>query len=1148
MITSIFGDDFRPTFATNRPKMGETVAAAINALLEGTRKYLAELPDIAIATAYFNPGGFWLLADELEQVGKVRLLLGAEPVPNSSSRRRAGRDRRADRDRLRNALEGHARSLVEDRDFLGFTPRDDAKARRLVAWLRSTTPDGSPRVQVRRYGAGFLHGKAFIVDTRIPHVISGSSNFTQAGLSTNRELNLGQYTPEAVANVRNWFNELWTDSQPYDLGGLYEARWSPHPPWHVFLRMLQELYGTEVEQEAAARGAASQLGLTRFQADGVWRAKRILNRHHGVIVADEVGLGKTYIAGDLIRDAMVERRQRVLVVTPAALRDSTWRIFLRDTDLHPDIVSYEQLVAEIEGAGTLGSALQSLDRYAMVVVDEAHALRNAATKRAEAIRRLLAGQPPKDLVLLTATPVNNSLYDLYNLISYFVLSDATFLDAGISSLKAYFDRAMEMSPDDLSPAHLFDVLDQIAVRRTRRFVKHNYIGDKVVINGVRREIRFPTPHVRRIDYDLDAALPGLFDQLATALGQNVLATEVHNPRAVLLESPGEVLSLARYVPSRFRLDGTGELPYEAQNAGLLRSALLKRFESSAYAFQQTVRKMLRSHERFLDAVEEGKVLTGDALREWSISDSDDVEEFLDTLDDQASVEVDNAGDYDVAALRAAVQADRNLLRHLYDQTAVLSWDQDPKTLRLVDALAEIAAEAELQGRTESNQRDRRKVLIFSYFTHTVEHLADRLHDAVERDDRLGVYRRRIATASGRNRAGRAQVIAGFAPKTAGGTAAADLYDILIATDVLSEGINLQQARHIINYDLPWNPMRLVQRHGRIDRIGSLHDEVFIRCYFPDRQLEKLLGLEERLRRKLKQAAAATGVGPVLPGFPTQEVTFTETRDEIERLRREDATLFEEGSPSALSGEEYRRKLERAFADDIGQQIVALPWGTGSGFVRTGAQQPGFVFCTRIGNHGRPWFRYVPLKPDYSVQTDESTNQPLVIDDTLACLAHADPEDTDFSSLFAGAEHEALYQAAFGAWTVAKAHIVKTWNHNADPVNLQPQVPRVMLNAAKLVRRHGYHLGERQGELIERLEAPYSPCIQRAVREVLAEEHATPRRGVDRLAELADLLRLTKQPLPEPLPEITDEDVHLVCWMAVLPSPLTMDETTATKAR
>jgi superfamily II DNA or RNA helicase len=1130
------GGDFRPTFATNRPGTGETVAHALNELLHGMRTNLAQPPAVSIATAFFNPGGFRLLADELEKAGNVRLLLGAEPELDDWRQVRplsAGRGRQAQRQQLRRALEGYTRDLQVDRDVVGFTREADVDARRLVAWLREHP------VEVRRFTGGFLHGKAFIVSTALPHVMSGSSNFTYAGLATNRELNLGQFDPGTVGAVREWFEELWAESEPYDLAGLYAERWAPHLPWHVFLRMLWELYGAELEEEAASR-AGSRLGLTTFQADGVWRAKRILALRNGVIVADEVGLGKTFIAGELIYEASVTRRQKVLVIAPATLRDSTWGPFLRDMNLRADVVSYEELVGDIAIAGRIDAALQDPDEYAMVIVDEAHALRNAITRRADALRELLAGGAPKNLVLLTATPVNNSLYDLYTLISYFVPNDAAFADAGVPSLRGYFDRAMAINPDDLSPEHLFDVIDQVAVRRTRRFVKHYYVGDKVVINGVEQEIRFPTPRVLKMTYDLDQALPGMFGTLAIALGAEVLEGG-EDAAAVLLDAPGEVLSLARYVPSRFLLSGEGEEQYERQNAGLLRSALLKRFESSAYAFRRTVEKMLTSHDQFLSALGQGKVLTGDALREWASSDAADIDEFLAAYagDDD---NVGDASDYQVYELRAAVEADRDLLHAMHDRVRILDWNEDPKVIALTDALATIAADAEREGITPQQVRDKRKVLIFSYFADTVEHLAAQVRTAVEANDRLAVFRDRIATASGPDKQGRAQTLAGFAPRTAGGQHADDLYDLLIATDVLSEGVNLQQARHIINYDLPWNPMRLVQRHGRIDRIGSEHAEVFIRCYFPDRHLEALLGLEERLHRKLKQAAAAVGVGQVLPGFAGREVTFTETRDEIDRLRREDASLFEEAGPSALSGEEYRRALERELAHPaVREAVTSMAWGAGTGFVRFGAQQPGMVFCARIADHPKPWFRYVPLSPELRPQVDES-GEPIVIDDTLTCLAQADPGNSDVTSIFeAPLAAQVCYDAAFDAWAIAKVHIHQAWMYNADPANLSRPVPKVMRDAAEIVRRHGAHLGDSQDRLVGRLEAPYAPRIQRAVRDVVNDPALTDRQKADQLLTLADHLGLVQQPAPQPLPQIEPDDIHLICWTVILPAPLTAED-------
>ncbi len=993
-----------------------------------------------------------------------------------------------------------------------------------MAWLR-----GNPNVQVRRYEAGFLHGKAFIVESDPSGVIAGSSNFTYAGLARNNELNLGQYQPSAVWEVIAWFNEQWEVSRPYDLAALYEARWTAHQPWDVFLRMLWESYGTDLDTDTAT---SSRMGLTGFQADGVWRAKRILARRKGVIVADEVGLGKTFIAGELIHEAVFDRRQKVLVIAPATLRDSTWQPFLQEKNLRADVLSFDQLVADIDVAGAHTSHLQTPDEYAMVVVDEAHALRNTATQRAEALRKVLAGAVPKDVVMMTATPVNNSLEDLYNLISYFAPSDAAFADVGVPSLRGYFQRAMALNPDDLSPEHLFDVLDEVAVRRTRRFVKSHYVGDKVIINGVERSIAFPTPRVVRVDYDLDEVLPGVFDDLATALGANVSDETLSESLAagVILADPGSVLTMARYVPSRFHIGGETE-QYEAQNAGLLRSNLLKRFESSSYAFERTVAKMITSHDRFLSALDSGLVLTGDALQQWAATDSDDIDEFIDSLANTDGVA--DAADYDVTRLRAAVEADRDLLTQFHERVRDVRWDRDPKIDALVDQLAAISHDAEQEGIGENDIRNKRKVLVFTYFADTADYLHRALHNLVTTDPRLGAYRDRLAMVAGSDKANRAEVIIGFAPMTAGSGLEDDKYDLIIATDVLAEGVNLQQARHIVNYDLPWNPMRLVQRHGRIDRIGSPHREMFMRCFFPDEDLDRLLRLEERLQRKLKQAAAAVGIGHVLPGVDPVERVITETRERIEQIRREEAALFDDGGNAALSGEEYRRKLSNAFQQRTTRdRVLALPWGSGTGMLREGAE-PGFVFCARIGDHSKPWYRYVPLDPDLTVQQipiADGTQVPYVVDDTLACLAQADPRSPDIPAYLP----ESIYEAAFDAWAAAQADIYAKWTAQTDPANLAPPIPRVMRDAAALVGEHGGFLGDAQDALATRLNAPYALRIQREVRHVLNTPDVSARQKIEALRDVVVRLGLTPPPPVTPLPPIGRDDIYLVCWIGIVP--------------
>jgi superfamily II DNA/RNA helicase len=177
----------------------------------------------------------------------------------------------------------------------------------------------------------------------------------------------------------------------------------------------------------------------------------------------------------------------------------------------------------------------------------------------------------------------------------------------------------------------------------------------------------------------------------------------------------------------------------------------------------------------------------------------------------------------------------------------------------------------------------------------------------------------VAGNKSRHGVSREAAVHGFAPTTSGAPAARageerDHYDILLCTDVLAEGMNLQECRNIINYDLPWNPMRLVQRHGRIDRINSPHDRVYLRTFFPDAQLDRLLELESRVRYKLAQAAASVGVEVTpIEGGAQSRFAFTETRDEIERLHQGDAGLYEAGGTAgaAQSGEEYRQELRRA---------------------------------------------------------------------------------------------------------------------------------------------------------------------------------------------------------------------------------------------
>jgi hypothetical protein len=338
------------------------------------------------------------------------------------------------------------------------------------------------------------------------------------------------------------------------------------PPWLIFLRVLWQLYGEELEQEREEEG---DIPLTAFQLHGVWRARRILQDFGGVVVADEVGLGKTFIAGEIL-NACAKNRQRALLVCPAALRDTTWAKFLGAHGISRmvEMVSYDELARdqqfynERRPLATQRHLSQSIEDYALVVVDEAHNYRNPDTRyRAAVLRQLLFGQR-KDVVLLTATPVNNSLWDMYYLLRFFLRALA---GRGIVNIRDRFKAAAKQDPSNLNPDFLYPIIDAITVKRTRGFVKKFY-ADATIRgpDGVSRPIVFPKAVAITLRYSLDNMAPGLFDAVSDALDP-VGGTDV--------------ISFARYAPDAFLLD-KDEADAEAADtvAGLLRSGLLKRFE------------------------------------------------------------------------------------------------------------------------------------------------------------------------------------------------------------------------------------------------------------------------------------------------------------------------------------------------------------------------------------------------------------------------------------------------------------------------------------------------------------------------------------------------------------------------------------------
>jgi hypothetical protein len=527
--------------------------------------------------------------------------------------------------------------------------------------------------------------------------------------------------------------------------------------------------------------------------------------------------------------------------------------------------------------------------------------------------------------------------------------------------------------------------------------------------------------------------------------------------------------------------------------------------------------MVREHELFLKALDQGVVLRKTFFQELSAAEGDD--ELIDELI-ECGDHTEPTGLYNLDMLRRDAQADRDLLARLHKRTAHVKPDNDTKLAALVEELVRVVEQAREDSVTPEDERRARKVLIFSFYEDTVNWVEGFLDRLIERDKRLSCYRGRMASVAGnevRHGVSRRDAIWGFAPESSGAPPGSqeDKFDLLVCTDVLAEGLNLQQSCNIINFDLPWNPMRLVQRHGRIDRIGSPHKRVFLRTYFPDKQLDALLNLEARVRRKLAQAAASVGVevAPIERGAEGQQ-SFTETREEIERLRQNDASIYERGGTmsSAQTGEEYRQELRKALMKR-GDEIRSLSWKAGSGMAK--GKHRGHFFCATVGK--RVYLRFVPLDGGGLV-TEVGTCLRMVecVEETPMVM----PQD--------------LKHTAFSAWQKARQNIFASWTYETDPANLQPRVPALNRAVAEHLRQYAAPGTDQQrlARCLEAVEAPCSVREQKLLRTVFEKDF--PSADAKSLALVVEIERIGLEPFhaPEPLPPIQPEDVHLICWMAI----------------
>ena len=923
-----------------------------------------------IATAYFNVQGFRLLREGLEGVGSFRLLLGDEPKDGAS----VGLRPRA------------AEQLITE---LNTAPFDEATLRAVedfIAFLQREL------VQVRAYQQGFLHAKSYLFYGDLPAggadrfqpiaAIVGSSNFTGPGLTTNKELNLSHKTvlsedevlqagpapvdgpqklavrqrlmssvgAQAITELDRWFQRQWDASRDFkgELIELLDASkfgQKEYTPYQVYMKALFEYFKDDLGADLPGM-TRSAVDLAEFQEDAVKKARKILARYDGVLIGDSVGLGKTWVGKKLLEDYAYHQRQKALVVCPASLR-KMWTDELQAATIAATILSQEELGQGDFDPTPYGDA-------DVILIDESHNFRNRTTQRYENLERVISAHAGrgksgsrKKLILMTATPINNDIFDLYNQITLFTGGDRSyFAGAGIGDLYRFFLNARRTRTNHSTGVSLFNLLEEVVIRRTRAFIRKAY--PEATIKG--KVIKWPDRKLKTIRYNLDATYAGIYDRVVDAI---------------------ENLQLAPYQLETYKKAGVKRDEFEEGReealAGIFKSRYLKRFESSIEAFRISVRRALEFTKTFESYLLGGKLLDSTSfqkamrylVREDEEDDSTPASQAdaLDATEEAKQVleglPILDTAQYDLRRLHDSLQHDAEALTGIWHQIQDIKPDQDAKLQTLKNLLA-----TDLKGQ---------KVIVFTYYRDTARYLYRELtgdHGA-ESLRKAGdpVIRRMDGGASPAERVG---LIEAFAPRSNNRPQLAGTdkeVDILISTDVLSEGQNLQDCGLLVNYDLHWNPTRMVQRAGRIDRIGSEFPVLWVHNMFPDAGLERLLGLVERLSRKISDIDRTGFLDASVLG----EVVHPQSFNTLRRILDEDGRVIEEQEQFAeLASNEFLLQQLRTLLETGAQKMLeGLPDGIHSGLVREG-ERGVFFYFTAPGTRGdgkRHFWRYYDLKRD-----------------------------------------------------------------------------------------------------------------------------------------------------------------------------------------
>lgn len=990
------------------------------------REEITPESELSFVSAYFTVHAHAELKGVLEKANHLRFLFG-EPSSVTSLEKDKKESRRF-------KLGNEGQELTLDNQL---TQKE--AARQCAAWIRE-------KVEIRSVTrSGFLHGKLYhIRKNGLDQAVLGSSNFTVPGLGlkpsgNNVELNLIVDSKRDVADLRAWFDEIWndtsitTDVREEVLAELDRLHADQSPEFLYYLTLFH-LFRAYIDDASSLDDALTRTALPdteiwrmlySFQKDGAKAAINKIIASNGCILADSVGLGKTFTALAVIKYFEL-RNERVLVLCPKKLRRN-WTVYRSNDTLNPfekdrfryDVLSHTDLSRNSGEVGDLDLATIKWGNYDLVVIDESHNFRNNLTRRAREDDRIgrrsryqrlmediIQSGVRTKVLLLSATPVNNQLADLRNQISFIAGGDVTKSDIAneafretlkIASVRdttriaqSHFTTWSKKKPEERTTRDLlqtiggdfFKLLDGLSIARSRKQIANYYSEEIERLGGFPKR---PSPIAIHPPIDLTDRFLS-FEKLNEEI--DALSLALYHPTTYLRD---DLPAATRTAYEDKILGGFTQQGRERILVAMMKINFLKRLESSVDSFRLTLQRTIAKInsleakiQNFEDFALENDGLDFDTVLPDQFDDPDIEPELIQgfTIGGRRKLHL---GHLKLAEWLKAIRHDRAQLQYLLEKTERVTPERDAKLAQLRELIAR-------KVRNPSINRDGksvRKVLVFTAFADTAKYLHDQLGQWARKE--LGIHLARVL-GDGDNETSLGvshydDILTNFSP-IAKRRADQGVHfpnqteeiDLLIATDCISEGQNLQDCDYLINYDIHWNPVRIIQRFGRIDRIGSRNNSVQLVNFWPVADLDLYLNVKHRVEARMALAdLAATQTDNLLEPEQLDELISEDLRfrnRQLKKLRNEVLDLEDlEDAPNLtnFSLDEFRLELLQ-FLESRRSELEEAPLGLYAVVpARSDTAPPirsGALFCLRRASHVEMKFgtgeKLNPLAPHFLI--------------------------------------------------------------------------------------------------------------------------------------------------------------------------------------